>query len=74
MTLFGSYARIWSAAQGAAVRGSLLVTLSPNCSFDSQRRDTRSKGEATHWRGKACPAHSLSLFNLCYTGDRRGHI
>lgn len=53
MTLFGSYDLIWSGGrgEGAAERGSLLVTLSPNCSFDSQRWNRQSEGEAIHSSG-----------------------
>lgn len=67
VTLFGSYDRIWSAARGAAVRGFLLVTLSPNCGFDSERRDRQSKGEAIH---SSC--RSLLRVNcLCFSSRTR---
>lgn len=74
MTLFGSYDLIWSAAREAAGRGSPLVTLSPNRSFDSQRWDRQSKGEAIHSSGTDCPARQLSLFNLSYTDDQEGYL
>ena len=50
-TLFGGSDLIWSAARGAAaLRGSLLVTLSPNCSVDCRRWDGQSEGEARNTR------------------------
>lgn len=40
-----------------AVRVSLLVTLSPNCGFNSRRQDRRSKGDALRTRAAKVIGH-----------------
>lgn len=56
MPLFGSYDLIWRGGRRAAERDRLLVTLSPNCSVDSERWSGQSEVEATHSGGEACSA------------------
>lgn len=71
MTLFGIYDLIWRAAGGWAVRGSLLVTLYPNCSFDSRSWDRQSRGEATHSSGEDSPARQPSAQSLPHRRPQR---